>query len=230
MKQARTVAVIVPVLNEIKALPGLLVALGSVKIDEIIFVDGGSRDGSYEWLANHPATSLTLLRSEKGRALQMNTGAMASSADVLLFLHADSSVSNDMLAEVQQARWGRFDVNFHDNHTIKPKLLDFVAYMINLRSRISGVATGDQAMFVERRLFDDVGGFPLVPIMEDVVLSKKLRKIVRPYCSTVTVGTSARRWQKNGVWRTILLMWGLRFAHVLGVPPQNLHRVYRQVR
>lgn len=225
-----TVAIVVPLLNEIKVLPALLAALCRLGADELIMVDGGSSDGSYQWLLNQ-GDDLTLVVCEQtGRAAQMNAGAKVATSDVLLFVHADTLLPEGAIDEVTKAMWGRFDLTFHDHRSRGFSSLDLVAWMINLRSRLSGVATGDQAIFVERRAFESVGGFESIPIMEDVALSKRLRRIARPYCSRIKVGTSARRWHQKGVWKTIFLMWRLRFAYSMGAPPEELHRVYRDVR
>ena len=222
-----TVSIIVPVLNEIEALPALMAHLDSVDAYEFIFVDGGSTDGSQDWIRLHMKANMQLLESEAGRAKQMNCGAQSAKASKLLFLHADTRLPNVSFEDLALGIWGRFDVYFNDNDQPRVKLLDLVSYMINLRSRISGVATGDQAIFVDKALFCQVGGFDEIPLMEDVALSKKLRKLVWPQCQKNRVGTSCRRWRKHGVWTTILLMWKLRWLYFLGVPPHKLVQHYR---
>lgn len=227
-------AIVVPLLNEIKALPTLLVALCRLGADEIILVDGGSSDGSYQWLENTLANkfenNIRLISSEAGRAAQMNQGAKVAKSDILLFVHADTVLPDAALTEVDGVQWGRFDIMFHDNLNPALPSLKLIAFMINLRSRLSGVATGDQSIFVRRALFDQVGGYQNIPIMEDVALSKSLRKLSRPYCSRLKVSTSARRWRQKGVWRTVFLMWGLRLAYFVGISPKGLHQAYREIR
>jgi len=153
----------------------------------------------------------------------MNAGAAACPADVLLFLHADTVLPDD--ADVLVARalagrraWGRFDVRIDSPR----RLLRVVAAMMNLRSRWSGIATGDQALFVRHELFERVGGFPELPLMEDVAISRRLKRHGRPACLRARVTTSARRWERHGVWRTILLMWRLRAAYFFGADPRAL--------
>lgn len=223
-------AVIVPLLNEIKALPILLAALCRLEANELLLVDGGSCDGSVEWLADQQRGQFKLLNSKGGRAAQMNKGASVASSDVLLFLHADTTLPEQALSEIGHGRWGRFDIDFHDKHRANSLTLSLVEFMINARSRLSGIATGDQAIFVERTLFEQIGGFEPIAIMEDVALCKRLKTIERPFCSKLKVRTSARRWQRKGVWKTIFLMWALRFAYFVGVSPQRLSLFYKQVR
>ncbi len=230
MTQSPSVAVIVPLLNEIKALPNLLAALAHLDAQELILVDGGSTDGSREWLIENQSDDFRVLHCEAGRALQMNEAATHANADSLLFLHADTILPEGALQEATRADWGRFDVEFHDNINPQSTLLSLVARMINIRSRISGIATGDQAIFVRRHLFNQLGGFQLIPIMEDVDLSIRLRAKSKPLCSRLKVRTSARRWRKNGIWRTIFLMWFLRLAYFFGVSTLRLHRIYQHVR
>lgn len=232
--QQVSIAVIVPILNERKALPKLMVALLRTGANELILVDGGSTDGSFEWLAQELAQKanhkVTLLSAAPGRAQQMNHGARFATSDVLLFLHADTRLPDGALNEVVKAPWGRFDLDFFDNLDPQKKTLNLVAWMMNTRSRLTGVATGDQGIFMRRSLFEQVGGFNSLPIMEDVAMSKKLRKLEAPYCSKLKVQTSARRWQQNGIWKTIVLMWGMRLAFTLGVSPDRLDRFYTHVR
>ncbi len=233
MNTLLTVAVIVPLLNEREALPEIVPALLGSKADELILVDGGSVDGSWEWLQGYAKQNVgpvTLLQTQAGRARQMNAGAQQASAEVLLFLHADTHLPENFLEEVKKEQWGRFDVCFSDNDQPKSLSLSLVQRMMNLRSRISGIATGDQAIFVRRHLFKKVGGYDDIPIMEDVSLSKKLRRVSKPYCSTSLVATSARRWKKYGVWKTIGLMWRLRWSYFFGANPHELAQKYKQVR
>jgi len=213
-----------------QALPNLLAALLRINASELIIVDGGSEDGSSQWLENNQQKEFILVKSAPGRALQMNAGAAHASSDILLFLHADTTLPIGALDEVHDKSWGRFDIEFADNQSPRSLLLDIVAKMVNWRSRLSGVATGDQALFVNKSLFNKVGGFPNIPLMEDVALSKLLKQQAKPHCLRLKVQTSARRWQKNGVCKTIFLMWALRFAYYVGVPPKSLKKFYSQVR
>lgn len=221
-------SIIVPVLNEAQALPELLERLlPLVKFGcEVIIADGGSDDGS-DTLAQ--CAGFTLVRSARGRARQMNAGAAQACGEMLLFLHADTQLPDGAGVLVAQALsngascWGRFDVCI----TGRPFMLRVVGRMMNLRSRLTGIATGDQAMFVRRAAFDAVGGFPDQPLMEDVELSKRLRALSRPACVHRCVSTSGRRWETRGVWRTILLMWRLRWKYWRGVPASQLAQAYR---
>jgi rSAM/selenodomain-associated transferase 2/rSAM/selenodomain-associated transferase 1 len=215
-------SIIVPVLNEGATIAAQLAALQPLRAAgaEIVLVDGGSGDGTAD-LAR--ALVNRLIVAPRGRAVQMNAGARASRGEVLLFLHADTILPAAAVALVLHAidggaQWGRFDVRIDGRHP----LLRVVERMMNCRSRLSGVATGDQAMFVRREVFERIGGFPEIPLMEDIALSTQLRKIARPACLREPVTTSGRRWEKHGVWRTILLMWRLRAAYFFGADPQQL--------
>lgn len=222
-----TLSIIVPVLNEAPALPALLARLRPLAQQgcEVILVDGGSEDGS---LGIAQGAGLVVLQSARGRARQMNAGAARATGAVLLFLHADTELppGGARLAAQSLAdgahRWGRFDVRIAG----RPWMLRVVACLMNGRSRWSGIATGDQAMFVERATFEAVGGFPDQPLMEDIALSGRLRAVSRPACLRARVTTSGRRWETRGVWRTIVLMWRLRWAYWRGVPAAQLAKAY----
>lgn len=221
-------SIIVPVFNEASRLPSLLAQLLQLQQDgcEVLLVDGGSSDDS-AGLAER--AGLRLIRSPPGRALQMNAGAAQATGEVLLFLHADTRLPEGAPALVTQAlsgkahRWGRFDVRISGHHA----MLRVIGAMMNLRSRWSGIATGDQAMFVSRAVFESVGGFAQLPLMEDIELSKRLRRVSRPACIRPCVITSGRRWETHGVWRTMLLMWRLRWQYWRGVPAAQLAKAYR---
>lgn len=236
-EDTRSIAIVVPILNERKALTPLLRHLAHVNAEQTIIVDGGSSDGCVEWLQNHwqdESSGRILLQTDAGRARQMNAGANTSMCDMVIFLHADTELPKDAKAEVISARnqnyfWGRFDVSFQPASRIN-RAMKVIAVFMNIRSRLSSVATGDQAIFVDRSLFLNLGGYPLIPIMEDVALSKKLKQQGVPFCSPSLVRTSARRWQQGGVIRTVLLMWGFRLAFFLGVKPDRLARIYRNIR
>lgn len=222
------ISIVVPMLNEAPALPRLLADLRALERQgaEVLVVDGGSQDGSADLAAQ---AGLRVLCSPRGRARQMNAGAAHAAGDVLLFLHADTVLPDGALAAVAEALqatgavWGRFDVVIEGRHPI----LRVVAALMNRRSRWTGIATGDQAMFVTRAAFDAVGGFPDQPLMEDIELSARLRQRSRPACIGLPVRTSGRRWESRGVWRTILLMWRLRWAYWRGAPADLLAQRYR---
>ena len=221
-------SIIVPVLNEAQALPLLLESLLPLVRHgcELIIADGGSDDGSAGIAQD---AGCTVVRSARGRARQMNAGAAHATGSALLFLHADTRLPEGAAVLIAQALaggaccWGRFDIRIAG----RPLMLRVVASMMNLRSRLSGIATGDQAMFVSRAAFDAVGGFPDQPLMEDVELSKRLCRVSRPACLVRCVSTSGRRWETRGVWRTIWLMWRLRWAYWRGVPAAQLAQAYR---
>ena len=222
-----TISVVIPVLNEAGLLESALTHWHSLKSSgaELIVVDGGSRDGTAERIRQ---AGFTVVQAGRGRASQMNAGAGNSSGALLLFLHADTRLPTGALAMVRQALsagpgWGRFDVELSGGGA----LLRLVAASMNLRSRLSGIATGDQAIFLSRTCFDRVGGFPDQPLMEDVELSARLRSLSAPVCLRARVVTSPRRWHRHGIVPTILTMWGLRLAYACGVPAQALARFYR---
>jgi rSAM/selenodomain-associated transferase 2 len=221
-------SIIVPMLNEAPALPDLLDHLLPLRRSgvEVILVDGGSEDGSATIAS---CAGFEVVRAERGRARQMNAGAAAARSDVLLFLHADTRLPNGAIQLIDAALadgrhvWGRFDVAFD----LRTWTMDATAFLMNLRSRLTGIATGDQALFMTRAAFDAVGGFPDQPLMEDVEITSRLRRRSRPACIRRPVLTSARRWQSRGPWRTILLMWRLRLAYWRGASPADLARQYR---
>jgi rSAM/selenodomain-associated transferase 2 len=221
-----SLSIIIPVLDESAGIAATLMALAPYRTRgcELIVVDGGSRDGTLD-LAS-PLADRVLI-APRGRAAQMNAGAAVARGDVLVFLHADTKLPanadvliRDSLAHSSRV-WGRFDVRF-DQDGIMP----LIAVMMNLRSRLSGIATGDQAIFVTRAAFDAIGGFPAQPLMEDIAFSARIRRISRPAYIRARVTTSARRWQKHGILRTVFLMWRLRMAYFLGADPANLARQY----
>lgn len=218
-------SIIVPALNEAGGIGACLAALQALRHRgaEIILVDGGSTDDT---CARVRAQVDQLLHSASGRAMQMNTGAAAATGEVLVFLHADTFLpahADHILAGCASAlTWGRFDVRLDDHHPA----FRLIETLMNLRSRLTGIATGDQAMFVGRRLFALAGGFPVIPLMEDVRLSKTLRRYRRPLCLRPPVVSSSRRWRQHGIAATVVRMWCLRLAHTLGVPPEQLARHY----
>src|SRR5262245_36553794 len=223
-----SLSIIVPALNEAGGIAATLNALAPLRARgvELIVADGGSSDRTVE-LAGPLADRL--IATPRGRGAQMNAGAALAKADTLLFLHADTTLPPDadrlVLQGVQERAWGHFDVWIAGRHP----LLVVVAMLINWRSRLTGIATGDQAMFVTRQAFEQAGGFPDIALMEDVALSQRLKRIGPPLCLRARVVTSGRRWDQHGVLRTILLMWGLRLCYVLGREPAALARRYGYV-
>lgn len=221
-------SIIVPILNEVEQLPELIAHLLPYQRAgcEIIFVDGGSVDGS---AMLSEVAGFIALRTARGRANQMNVGASQASGEVLLFLHADTRLPQDATHYIELALvdkepcWGRFDVWI----TGRPIMLRVISRLMNWRSRLTGIATGDQAIFVRRVVFERLRGFPDQPLMEDVELSKRLLAFSRPACIAHCVTTSGRRWEARGVWRTILLMWRLRWAYWRGTDAGELVRLYR---
>ncbi|HSS66861.1 MAG TPA: TIGR04283 family arsenosugar biosynthesis glycosyltransferase [Gammaproteobacteria bacterium] len=222
------ISVIIPVLNDAAILQSHGPALRALQArgHEVVVVDGGSRDDSLR-----VAREITsrVLGSDRGRALQMNAGAEAAEGDLLLFLHADTQLEpgalQSLLAEGARrgdAFWGRYDVRLDGDHW----LYRVIETMMNLRARFTGIATGDQAMCVSRALFRRVGGFPRIPLMEDVALSKRLRRCAAPACLKPRVVASARRWARHGIVATTLLMWRLRLSYFLGADPARLARLY----
>lgn len=225
---APDLSIIVPMLNELAALPELLAHLKPYQQRgcEVIVVDGGSEDGSAELAAS---AGFRVIGAARGRARQMNAGAQAAQGEILLFLHADTRLPDAADALIRQAlaapkqHWGRFDVQIAG----RSPLLRVIGAMINLRSRLSGIATGDQALFVSRAVFVAIGGYPDQPLMEDVELSRRLKQRSRPVCLRARVITSGRRWETRGIVRTVVLMWRLRFWYWLGTPAERLARLYR---
>ncbi|MGY8870963.1 MAG: TIGR04283 family arsenosugar biosynthesis glycosyltransferase [Pseudomonadales bacterium] len=219
------VSIIIPMLNESDIIVSKLQSLQHFRSRcELIIVDGESIDDSVKlarpWVDK-------LVESPAGRAMQMNTGAQVASAELLFFLHLDTEVPADLMGLLLVNRntsdfWGRFDVTIEGAHWMLP----VVAFFMNARSRITGIATGDQGMFISRSLFDKVGGFPDQPLMEDIEISRRLLQEKRPYCIKQKVKTSGRRWEEKGAFKTIWLMWSLRWAYWCGEAPEKLAKRY----
>jgi rSAM/selenodomain-associated transferase 2 len=217
-------SVVVPTLNEARGIRGALEALAPLRArgHEVIIVDGGSEDGTAQF-----ATGLCdrLLNASRGRAAQMNAGAGAASGDALVFLHADTRLPPEadalILSSLKDHLWGRFDVEIEGRHP----LLKVVACAMNLRSRVTGIATGDQAIFVQREAF---AGFPEIALMEDVAFCRRMKRLGPPACRRERVRTSGRRWESRGVLRTIVLMWRLRLMYFLGARPERLAEIYHR--
>ncbi|HST58341.1 MAG TPA: TIGR04283 family arsenosugar biosynthesis glycosyltransferase [Longimicrobium sp.] len=225
---AERISIIIPALNEATGIRDTLAPLQALRArgHEVVVVDGGSTDGTPE-LAR--ALADRVVSSARGRARQQNAGAAVATGGVLLFLHADTRLPEGAdglvlggLRTTGQG-WGRFDVRLSGAHP----MLRVVERMMAARSRLTGIATGDQAIFVRRDWFARAGGFPEIPLMEDVVLSKTLRGMGAPLCLRARVVTSSRRWEERGVWRTIALMWRLRLEFALGADPARLADRYR---
>jgi rSAM/selenodomain-associated transferase 2 len=219
---AQRLSVVVPTLNEARGIRAALEALAPLRArgHEVIVVDGGSTDGTVE-LARGLCDRV--LGAPRGRALQMNAGAAAASADALVFLHVDTRLpagADELIFQsLGSSHWGRFDVEIDARHP----LLKVVACAMNLRSRLTGIATGDQAIFVRRDAFP---GFPEIELMEDVAFCRRMKRRSSPACRRERVVTSGRRWESRGVLRTIVLMWRLRLMYFLGARPERLARLY----
>jgi len=227
-KTITKISIIVPVLNEAPLIVQTLLALRPLRAagHELIVVDGGSEDSTLtlsEPLADRMMTSLP------GRARQMNAGARAASGEIFLFLHADTSLpegADQLIIDALTLKgrsWGHFDVRLSGSSP----LLRIVEYLMNVRSRLTSIATGDQTIFVQRDVFEAIGGFPDMDLMEDIALSKILKRHGRPLCLRQRVLTSSCRWETNGILRTVLLMWRLRLSYFLGSDPAHLARLYK---
>ena len=222
------ISVVIPTLNEAQNIQALLRDLAGLHTrgHEVLLVDGGSEDGT---AAQARGQVDQVLFTQPGRAVQMNAGAGAANGDILWFLHADSRVpveAADRLCDACIAGhlWGRFDVRLSGSHW----LLRVVEQAMNLRSHLTGIVTGDQGIFVTRQAFEAVNGFPEIALMEDIALSKKLRRKGRPArIRRPLLQTSSRRWERHGIVRTIAHMWQLRLAYALGAEPRDLARRYR---
>lgn len=220
-------SIVVPTLNEAAQLADALAALAPLRQRgvQVIVVDGASTDRSAA-IARDLAD--VCIDAPRGRASQMNAGAALAQGQVVLFLHADTRLPPHADAQVEQALrsgglWGRFDVCINGPHP----MLAVVAAMMNLRSRLTGIATGDQALFVRREVWQRLGGFADLPLMEDIELSGRLRALARPVCLRQRVHTSGRRWLTHGVWRTVALMWCLRWRYWRGESAQRLAQLYK---
>ena len=229
------VSVIIPVLNEETAIRKMLPEMQWIRESghELIVVDGGSTDDS---LSPAKKYSDTVVVSSQGRAAQMNTGAETATGDVLLFLHIDTVLPLDGINEILTSldfshgqnngqiknAWGRFDVRLSGHHF----MFRIIEAMINGRSRMTGIATGDQAIFISKELFGKIGGYLEIPLMEDIEISRRLKKISKPVCIQDRVITSSRRWEVSGIYRTIFLMWRLRLSYWLGADPVRLVKQY----
>ena len=220
-------SIVIPVLNEADGIESFLSSLQVLRHQghEVIVADGGSNDGTAQRAAS---LADQVIQSPRGRAAQMNAGAALARGDILFFLHADCRLSDDSANLIWtglkngERRWGRFDIKLSGDRF----MFRVVEWFMNTRSRLTHISTGDQGLFVERTLFTSIGGFPVIPLMEDIAISRQLKQIAAPLCLRAAITTSSRRWEKNGVWRTIWLMWRLRYAYWRGVDPADLARRY----
>jgi len=227
IEPAPRISIIVPTLNEAEGVAATLAALAPLRArgHEVIVVDGGSSDRT---LALSRGGADRVVSAPRGRASQMNAGAALSRGEVLVFLHADTRLPENADARILQRlatsgrKWGRFDVLIKG----ESRLLPVVAFFMNLRSRATGIATGDQAIFARRDAFERAGRFPPLELMEDIALSRALKRISRPLCLADKAVTSGRRWERRGVLRTVFLMWWLRLRFFLGAAPASLARFY----
>jgi len=236
---AMSISVIIPALNEERTIVATLAHTAVLGFEELIVVDGGSLDQTPVLVELYRRTTqsltlspVSLVTAPPGRARQMNEGAKASGGEILLFLHADTQLPDDAQAMIQTTMTdrrmvgGRFDVRFD-----RPSMWGtIIGKMMNGRSRLTGIATGDQALFVRRSIFEQMGGFADMPLMEDIEFSRRLKQTGMTAALTATVTTSFRRWEQYGPLPTILLMWGLRFLYWVGIPTHTLCRWYRVVR
>jgi len=220
------ISVVIPALNEADSIEETLLLLQAWRHrgHEVIVADGGSCD---ETKALAGPLADVVVDTAKGRARQMNHGARKARGDVLLFLHADTRLPEKTPQLIRTAilrkPWGRFDVRLSGKHT----MLRVVEFMMNQRSHLTGIATGDQAIFVTRTLFEKINGFADIPLMEDIDLSKRLKAFSKPACIHHKLVTSSRRWEQHGIFRTILLMWRLRLAYFFGIGPERLAKIYQ---
>ncbi|WP_100641460.1 TIGR04283 family arsenosugar biosynthesis glycosyltransferase [Marinobacter salexigens] len=227
MSDSFSLSIVVPVWMEAAGIVPALEALQPLRAKghELIVVDSGSTDGTAK-VAGPLADRV--IQSERGRAVQMNTGGFVAKSQVLLFLHADTHLPQNALDSLNKfaqsdKAWGRFDVRLSG----RGAMFRVIAWFMNQRSRLTGICTGDQALFVRREVFEALGGFEPMPIMEDIEMSRRLRLVSRPYCIKSQVTTDSRRWEQGGIWKTIFLMWRLRWRYWRGESPETLAHSYR---
>jgi len=221
------ISIIIPTFNEEAGIVRFLKELQPLRSHcELIVVDGNSDDNTMMLAAPYVDD---VIKSGKGRAIQMNIGAVIATAPIVLFLHADTQLPNNAVEQIQQSMakgyvWGRFDVLLTGKHF----MLRIIAHLMNIRSRWTGIATGDQAIFVQKIVFERINGFADIALMEDIDLSTRLKQQAKPCCLTEKVSTSGRRWVQFGIFKTIALMWYLRLRYFLGANPDLLADLYRK--
>ncbi|MEK6678900.1 MAG: TIGR04283 family arsenosugar biosynthesis glycosyltransferase [Nitrospirota bacterium] len=220
------ISIIIPVLNEEKNISAALENIERLDGEkEVIIVDGGSIDNTVEIVKKK---GVMLLSSQKGRGCQMNKGAEIANGDTLLFLHADTTLPENALLEIERVMkvneviGGRFDVRFDDDRFV----FKLIAFLMNWRSRLTSIFTGDQAIFIRKSVFKDIGGYLEIPLMEDIALSKKMKRTGRVACLGDSTITSARKWKEEGIIKTILLMWFLRLLYFFKISPIFLSKIY----
>jgi len=218
-------SIIIPTLNEEQTIASCLFPLQALRNNcEIIIVDATENQPVINFPLAHLAD--TIISSAKGRARQMNIGASHANGEILIFLHADTYLPENALQLIEQhlgsRQWGRFDIRLSGDHF----MLKVIAWMMNRRSRLTGIATGDQVIFATKEAFATVGHYPEIALMEDIALSKALKKISPPICLNAKATSSGRRWERYGIYRTILLMWSLRLRYCFGTDPQSLAALY----
>lgn len=221
------ISIIIPTYNEAASITDTVkhvVTHAGNENYEIIIADGGSND---ETVSLAESLGCSVVKSSKGRGNQLNAGAAAAQGQTLLFLHADTLLPGNFICLINNAIsrgyvWGRFDVTLSG----KQPLLRIIEKMISLRSKLTGIATGDQAIFIDKAVFNRLSGFKNIPLMEDIEISRRLKRIKRPACLTERVITSSRRWEQHGIVKTVLQMWLLRFLYFIGVSPAVLHKLY----
>ncbi len=223
-----SLAIVIPVFNEATILPAVLQSFETLSVEELVFVDGGSTDHTVALIRE---SGFVCLQSEAGRAKQMNMGAQHTSSDIILFLHIDTSISSSHISNIKKAYKqgflsGRFDVQLSNTSII----YRIISFFINTRSRLTKISTGDQGIFVTRKAYEAVGGYPEIALMEDIVLTSALKKIGKVACLHDKLVTSSRRWENHGIINTVLLMWKLRLLFWLGVSPDKLASMYRDAR
>lgn len=218
--------IIIPTFNEEAEIKACLRQLQVLRTQgfEVIVVDGGSFDKTPQLVEGH-CDQFILFR--RGRAAQMNAGAQQAKGEIIFFVHVDSRLPekfSELISSIESDTlfWGRFDVKLSGKHWS----YRLIESMMNLRSRLTGIATGDQVIFMSKKLYRDVNGFPEIELMEDIAMSQKLRKICLPLCLRQKVLTSTRRWERNGIINTIFKMWWLRFSYFIGVDPVRLFKQY----
>lgn len=221
-------SIIIPTLDEAANIEQHLKRLQHLRQygHEVIVVDGGSVDSTASIaspLSDH------VFHSSRSRSIQMNAGVLKASGDCLIFLHADTVLPDntlELLSGIEQLekKWGRFDIKLTGRHV----WFRIIETCMNYRSRLTGIATGDQAIFIGRTLFEEVNGYPELPLMEDIAISRSLIKYSKPICLRECVISSSRRWEKHGIIKTILRMWALRLLYFLNYDPKRLAKLYEQ--